>query len=56
MPGYFDTAPIKDGLNEYLRVYQPVTENYEFVHHVADRVECCAWYSAGDARRLCPPP
>ena len=36
MPGYFDAAPIKDGLNEYLRIYQPATENYDFVHHLAD--------------------
>jgi len=36
MPGYFDTAAIKDGLNEYLRVYQPATESHEFAHHLAD--------------------
>jgi len=36
MPGYFDTAPIKEGLNEYLRVLQPATGEYEFVHHLAD--------------------
>ncbi|MFQ6039228.1 MAG: DNA gyrase subunit A [Candidatus Poribacteria bacterium] len=36
MPGYFDTASIKDGLNEYLRVLQPATGEYEFVHHLAD--------------------
>lgn len=38
MPGYFDTAPIKDGLNDYLRVVQPSTGEYEFVHHIADRL------------------
>src|SRR5262245_43125939 len=37
MPGYFDTAAIKDGLNEYLQVYQPASGGYEFVHHLADR-------------------
>ncbi len=36
MPGYFDAAPIKKGLNEYLRVKQPSTGRYEFVHHIAD--------------------
>ena len=36
MPGYFDTAPIKDGLNDYLRIKQPATDQYEFVHHLAD--------------------
>jgi len=36
MPGYFDTAPIKKGLNEYLRVFQPTTGEYDFVHHLAD--------------------
>ena len=36
MPGYFDTAAIKEGLNEYLRVLQPTTGEYEFVHHLAD--------------------
>lgn len=36
MPGYFDAAPVKEGLNEYLRVRQPSTGEYEFVHHLAD--------------------
>ncbi|HVG37760.1 MAG TPA: DNA gyrase subunit A, partial [Pyrinomonadaceae bacterium] len=36
MPGYFDAAPIKEGLNDYLRVQQPATGKYEFVHHLAD--------------------
>ncbi|MGH9900535.1 MAG: DNA gyrase subunit A, partial [Pyrinomonadaceae bacterium] len=36
MPGYFDTAPVKEGLNEYLRVRQPVSGEYQFVHHLAD--------------------
>jgi DNA gyrase subunit A len=36
MPGYFDTAPVKDGLNDYLRILQPSTGEYEFVHHLAD--------------------
>ncbi len=29
MPGYFDTAPVKEGLNDYLRVLQPATGQYE---------------------------
>ncbi|MEA3355896.1 MAG: DNA gyrase subunit A [Candidatus Bipolaricaulota bacterium] len=36
MPGYFDTAPIKERLNDYLRVKQPLTGKWEFVHHLAD--------------------
>jgi DNA gyrase subunit A len=36
MPGYFDTAPVKKGLNEYLMVCQPNTGKYDFVHHLAD--------------------
>ncbi len=36
MPGYFDTEPVKDELNEYLRVFQPAAGKYEFVHHIAD--------------------
>lgn len=36
MPGYFDVAPVKDGLNDYLRIMQPVTGEYECVHHIAD--------------------
>ncbi len=36
MPGYFDTAAVKPGLNEYLRVQQPKTGEYEFVHRLAD--------------------
>ena len=37
MPGYFDTAPIKEGMNEYLRIQQPKTGEYEFVHRLADK-------------------
>ncbi|MGI0017700.1 MAG: DNA gyrase subunit A, partial [Nitrosotalea sp.] len=36
MPGYFDKAPVKQGMNEYLRVQQPATDDYVFVHHLAD--------------------
>jgi DNA gyrase subunit A len=36
MPAYFDTAPVKQGLNAYLRIQQPQTGDYEFVHHLAD--------------------
>ena len=34
--GYFDTAPVKEGLNDYLRVLQPASGEYNFVHHLAD--------------------
>ena len=34
--GYFDSAPVKTGMNDYLRVLQPQTGSYEFVHHLAD--------------------
>ncbi len=33
MPAYFDTAPIKDGLNDYLRVLQPDSGEHDFVHN-----------------------
>ncbi|WP_200158619.1 DNA gyrase subunit A [Allochromatium vinosum] len=36
MPGVFDTAPVKPGLNEYLRILQPNLGQYQFVHHLAD--------------------
>ncbi|MFH0904543.1 MAG: DNA gyrase subunit A [Methanobacteriota archaeon] len=36
MPGYFDTIPVKEGLNDYLRVLQPASGEYDFVHHLAD--------------------
>ncbi|MBI5836379.1 MAG: DNA gyrase subunit A [Candidatus Eisenbacteria bacterium] len=36
MPGYFDWAPVKPGLNGYLRVHQPKSDRWEFVHHLAD--------------------
>ena len=36
MPGYFDLAPVNERTNEYLRVMQPATGAYEFVHHLAD--------------------
>ena len=34
--GYFDTAKVYDSPNEYLRVLQPHTGEYEFVHRLAD--------------------
>jgi len=37
MAGYFDTAPVNDRTSEYLRVLQPTTDAYEFVHHLADK-------------------
>ena len=37
MAGRFDTAPVKEGLNDYLRIYQTTTQQYEFVHCVADK-------------------
>jgi DNA gyrase subunit A len=36
MPGVFDTAPVKPGLNDYLRVFQPHLGQYQFVHCLAD--------------------
>ncbi|MDQ5910123.1 MAG: gyrase subunit [Pseudomonadota bacterium] len=36
MPGVFDTLPIKKGLNDYLRIFQPNLGEYQFVHHLAD--------------------
>ncbi|PWB50654.1 MAG: DNA gyrase subunit A [Candidatus Methanoperedenaceae archaeon] len=33
MPAYFDTAPIKEGLNDYLRVLQPDSGEYDFVYN-----------------------
>mgnify|MGYP001809837375 CR=1 FL=1 len=36
MPGVFDTAPVKPGLNDYLRILQPNLGQYQFVHHLAD--------------------
>jgi len=36
MAGYFDTAPINRSTNDYLRVLQPTTGEYEFVHRLAD--------------------
>ena len=37
MPGYFDTASVREGMNRYLRIMQPVSGEFEFVHHIADR-------------------
>ncbi|MGI8640487.1 MAG: DNA gyrase subunit A, partial [Pyrinomonadaceae bacterium] len=37
MAGYFDKAQIKENLNEYLRIWQPKTEQYDFVHRLADK-------------------
>jgi len=36
MAAYFDTASVKEGLNDYLRVRQPISGQWEFVHHLAD--------------------
>jgi len=36
MPGYFDTAQVKERTNDYLRIMQPQTGQYMFVHHLAD--------------------
>lgn len=35
--GYFCTQPIKEGLNRYLQIWQPRTENWDFVHRLADK-------------------
>ncbi|MCU0808937.1 MAG: hypothetical protein MUC53_13750, partial [Candidatus Contendobacter sp.] len=37
MPGIFDTAPVKEGLNDYLRIFQPNLGEYQFVHYLADQ-------------------
>ena len=34
--GYFDKAPVNERTNDYLRVLQPATGQYEFVHCLAD--------------------
>src|SRR5499433_3858076 len=36
MAGYFDTAQVNEETNDYLRVLQPKTGEYEFAHHLAD--------------------
>ena len=36
MAGYFDTAPVRSSSNAYLRVLQPATGEWQFVHHLAD--------------------
>ncbi|CAG1769372.1 partial DNA gyrase subunit A, partial [uncultured bacterium] len=36
MAGYFDTQAIKQGLNDYLRIFQPRQQVYQFVHCLAD--------------------
>ena len=46
MPGYFDSIPVKEGLNDYLRVLQPTTGNYEFVHYLADTFNAQRGYAA----------
>lgn len=37
MAGYFTTAPVREGLKDYLMIFNPRSETYEFVHHLADR-------------------
>ncbi|MEO6463587.1 MAG: DNA gyrase subunit A, partial [Candidatus Eisenbacteria bacterium] len=49
MPGYFDEAPVKAGMNPYLRVQQPKNGRFEFVHHLADAFNA----ERGAARELC---
>ena len=36
MAANFDAAPVREGLNAYLRVFQPQSGKWEFVHHLAD--------------------
>src|ERR1035437_5482128 len=36
MPGYFDTMKIAPNSNDYLRVLQPNSAKYEWVHRIAD--------------------
>ncbi|MBF6589155.1 MAG: DNA gyrase subunit A [Ktedonobacterales bacterium] len=35
MPGYCDIAPVREGMNSYIRVMRPATGEYEFAHHLA---------------------
>ncbi|MEA1895357.1 MAG: DNA gyrase subunit A [Euryarchaeota archaeon] len=37
MPGYFATAPVREGMSDYLTIQNPATGIYEFVHRLADR-------------------
>ncbi len=43
MAGYFDTAPVNPRTNDYLRVLQPATGKYDFVHHLADARRSANW-------------
>ncbi|MFZ2726804.1 MAG: DNA gyrase subunit A [Methylococcaceae bacterium] len=45
MPAYFDTAAIKQGLNDYLRVFQPAKNHYQFVHCLADDYNALKGYA-----------
>ncbi len=36
MAAHFDTAPVREGLNDYFRVLQPSSGTWDFVHHLAD--------------------
>ena len=37
MAGYFESVPLKEGLKDYLRVLQPKTGEWQWVHHLADQ-------------------
>jgi len=39
MPGYFSTAPVREGMNDYLTIQNPATGIYEFVHRLEDNPE-----------------
>ena len=51
MAGYFDTAPVNEKTNDYLRVRQPKTGNYEFVHCLAEVGTATLTPEFYDARR-----
>jgi DNA gyrase subunit A len=51
MAGYFDTAAINDRTQDYLRVRQPLTGRFEFVHH-PDRMRELSAQSAAALRQL----
>ena len=40
MAGYFEMAPLKKGLKDYLRVLQPKTGEWSWVHRLADDFNC----------------
>lgn len=54
MPGYFTTAPVREGLNDYLKIFNPRTETYEFVHYADYRQKMSEALSGIEKRPLSP--